>query len=229
MKKISVIVLLLMAFIYASGIRAQSIFNELWGSAGFTMSRPQLYSINLVTPAEGDDYFNLFSESKDVTGLFLGFKANLFEIKDYFYFGPSVYYQHFYPEVRYEDTGIDEPLQMIDYTISDFSINGDFYFKVLRRERSLFVGLGVGIHDVRFKTNFFLEPQRDIHAYPDFDPVENNEIDDSEKKVAFHLIGKVEISKNVSLEARFEFLPDFNQFKLVWAYSLWDRRKNVEK
>lgn len=229
MKKISVVVLLLMAFIYASGTRAQAIFNQLWGSAGFTISRPQLYSINLVTPAEGDDYFNLLSESKDVTGLFLGFKANLFEIKDYFYFGPSIYYQHFFPEVQYEDTGVDDFLQRIDYTISDFSINGDFYFKVLRRERSLYVGLGVGIHDVRFKTNFFLEPPRDIRPNSDFDPVENNEIDDSEKKVAFHLIGKVEISKNVSLEARFEFLPDLNQFKLVWAYSFWNRGENVEK
>lgn len=230
MKKISVIVFLLMAFVYASGTRAQSIFNELWGSAGFTVSRPLLYSIKLVTPdpGKGDDYFNLFSESKDITGLFLGFKANLFEIKDYFYFGPSVYYQHFYPEVRYEDVGEDY-YQEIHYTMSDFSINGDFYFKVLRRERSLFVGLGVGIHDVRFKSRFFLEPPRDIPAYPDFDPVANNEIDDSEKKVAFHLIGKVEISKNVSLEARFEIMNDLNQFKLVWAYRLWGRRKNVEK
>ena len=92
MKKTSVVVLLLMAFIYASGIRAQSILNELWGSAGFTVSRPQLYSLNLVTPAEGEDYFNLFNESIDVTGLFLGFKANLFEIKDYFY-----YFSTFFP------------------------------------------------------------------------------------------------------------------------------------
>lgn len=228
MKKISVIVLLLMAFIYASGTRAQTIFNGLWGAAGFTISHPQLYSINLVTPAEGDDYFSLFSESKDVTGLFLGFKANLFEFKDYFYFGPSVYYQHFFPEVQYVDTGIDDFLQEVDYTISDFSINGDFYFKVLRRERGLYVGLGVGIHDVRFKSKFFLEPPRDIPTFPDFDPVENNEIDESEKKVARHLMVKIEISRNVSLEARFEFMNDLNQFKLVWAYSFWNRGKDTK-
>ena len=228
MKKLSMIILF-MFFICSSGTRAQSIFNGFWGSTGITISRPEVYRLNFVTAQDDDDYFNLYNETKDITGLFLGLKVNLFEIKDYFYFGPSLYYLHFFPEIQYEEGGAEDIYyQEIDYTISDFSINGDFYFKLLKRERSIYAGLGVGIHDVRFRTKFFLDPPRDIPYFPEFDPEENNEIDESEKKVAFHLIGKVDLSEKISLEARFEFMSELNQFKIVWAYNFWRRRESPE-
>jgi len=226
MKKPTLLILL-MAFIYVSGTRAQPIFNELWGNAGFTLALPKLYTLERI----GLNQLDLMNISEGTFGLFLGFKANLFEIKKDFYFGPSVYYQYNMPGTQYIMFPEDFPTeslpgytQEIQYKISDFSINGDFYYKIPARERDLYAGAGVGIHDVRFNTKFILEGYSRL---PEFD--ENDEIDASETKVGFHLIGKVKIIQNLFLEGRFEFVSGLNQFKLVGTYKLWSKRRGIEE
>ncbi|NVM03939.1 MAG: hypothetical protein HWN67_16525 [Candidatus Helarchaeota archaeon] len=223
MKKLTLLILLA-NFIYISGTRAQPIFNELWGNAGFTLALPKLYTLDLK-----EDQMDLMNISEGTFGLFLGFKANLFEIKKDFYFGPSVYYQYNMPGTQYimfPEDFVEGYTQEIQYKISDFSINGDFYYKIPGRERDLYAGAGVGIHDVRFKTKFILEPWRSVPGLND-DDWENDEINESETKVGFHLIGKVKIIQNLFLEGRFEFVSGLNQFKLVWTYKLWSKRRDI--
>lgn len=226
--------ILLIIFILSSKSNAQGLYNEMWGSGGFTLALPKLYSVDLERDAEGNSTNNLLltHPNEGAFGLYLGLKLNLYETKNGFYFGPSVYYQKFFTGtelILFEEDLEAGTIQEIKKTISEFSINGDFYYKIPKRERDLYVGAGVGVHNVKFVTNFKLDPPRTIINFPDFDPVVNNEINESETKVSVNLIYKVKIVQNLFLEGRFELMNGLNQFKLVWTYKLWDRKKHTEK
>ncbi len=236
MKRLMIFILLIV-FILSSKLNAQGLFNEVWGNGGFTLALPKLYSLDLERDIEGNSTDNLILTHpyEGAFGLFLGLKLNLYETKNAFYFGPSVYYQKFFAGTELilfeEDFDLEtgtSTIQEVKKTISEFSINGDFYYKIPKRERDLYIGAGVGVHNVKFVTNFKLDPLRTFVNFHDFG-LENNEIDESETKVGVNLICKVKIVQNLFLEGRFELMNGLNQFKLVWTYKLWGKKNNSEE
>ena len=244
MKKL-VIQILIMIFALVSGTNSQTFFSEIWGNAGFALSLPKLYTLDTEAAfSEPVDEYILNSSTTGAFGLYAGLKVKLFEINEHVYFGPSIYIQKILAGT--ELIMFENPIDANNYqflsnevkhTISDLNINGDFYFKIPSRERELFVGAGVGIHSVKFKTALDIglgeeAYWREIANFPGEGSYSFDEpypkIDDSETKIGLNLIAKIKLIQNLFLEGRFEFVSGLNQFRLTASYKLWDRKKIEE-
>ncbi len=246
MKKL-VVLILLMIFAFVSGTNSQTFFGEIWGNGGFALSLPKLYTLDIGEEYEDGKIKNyiLNRNTTGAFGLYAGLKVKLFEINKNIYFGPSVYFQKILAGtelIMFENPLTVDTYELLSnevkHTISDLNINGDFYFKIPNRERDLFVGAGVGVHNVKFTTAFDLGlnleehwrpianfPDEEFHSFGEPYP----EIDDSETKIGLNLFAKIKIVQNLFLEGRFEFVSGLNQFRLTASYKLWERKKFEEE
>ena len=232
-----VLIAMVMTIMSFSNSYSQKVFSEVWINGGFGLSLAEMYSINIL----GEEQWEGIEGDKSyegVFGLLIGGGIKLFEINENTYFAPSIYYHHLVPgkTILYYydyDSGTDtysEYTYETDNTLKDLSINGDFYFKIPKRERTLFLGIGVGVHNVTFKQEFSFEPKitGEVPGLPGIyynDENDNNKlIDESETKVGINLIAKVKLVQDLFLEGRFEITPGFPQFRLSASYPLWKRK-----
>ena len=218
---------------------SQNRFSEIWINGGFGLSIPEMYTIDVL----GEEHWEGIQGSKSYEGTFgliIGMGVKLFEVKEGVYFVPSINYQHLVPGehliyyLDYENEKYIEYDYRIKNTLQDLSINGDFYFQVPGRERNLYFGVGVGIHNVTFKQEFSFDPepwqsQERIPGLPGIKPLDespaNNLIDESETKVGLNLMAKVKLVGDLFLEGRIELIPGFPQFRISASYPLWKRKK----
>ena len=247
MRRIALIAAILV-LLNVSASHSQNMFTEIWVNGGFGLSMPEMYTIDVVTEDEHWGGIQGSQSYEGTFGLIVGLGVKLFEIKEGVYFAPSVNYQQLMPGehlIYYLDyfEGQDEPYIEYDYTIKntlkDLSVNGDFYFQVPKRERTLYLGIGVGVHSVTFKQEFVFDPELwnsgqhmdgTIPGLPGIRPdtgdePANNIIDESETKVGLNLMAKVKLVEDLFLEGRFEIIPGFPQFRLTASYPLWKKKK----
>ncbi|MFC1557856.1 hypothetical protein ACFL40_00730 [candidate division KSB1 bacterium] len=244
MRRIVLMAVILVLANFAAS-HSQSMFNEIWINGGFGLSMPEMYTID----ATGEEHWDGLQGSQSYEGTFglvIGMGVNLFKIKEGVYFAPSVYYQHLVPGenlIYYldyfegRDPLYDEYNYTINNTLKDLSINGDFYFQVPERERTLYWGIGVGIHNVTKEHKFSFNPLpwftgnigETIPGLPgiktETDTPANNLIDESETKVGLNLMAKVKLVEDLFLEGRFEIIPGFPQFRISASYPLWKKKK----
>ena len=217
-----------------SASHSQNMFSEIWINGGFGLSMPEMYTIDVL----GEEYWEEIKGSQSYEGTFgliIGIGVKLFEIKEGVFFAPSINYQHLVPGehlIYYLDYVNEEYIEYdykINNTLKDLSINGDFYFQVPKRERTLYLGVGVGIHNVTKKHEFSYNPepwdtQDEIPGLPGVTEAKNL-IDESETKVGLNLMAKVKLVENLFLEGRIEIIPGFPQFRITASYPLWKKKK----
>ncbi|MCK4967103.1 hypothetical protein KAS50_08730 [bacterium] len=222
-----------------SASHSQNMFSEIWINGGFGLSMPEMYTIDAI----GEEHWEGIKGSQSYEGTFgliIGMGVKLFEIKEGVFFAPSINYQHLVPgeHLIYYLDYFEQGEEYVEYdyriknTLKDLSINGDFYFQVPGRERTLYWGIGVGIHNVTKKHEFSYDPEPwgqgsmtdEIPGLPGVTE-ENNLIDESETKVGLNLMAKVKLVENLFLEGRIEIIPGFPQFRITASYPLWKKKK----
>lgn len=243
MRRIALIAVILVLANFSAS-HSQNMFSEIWINGGFGLSMPEMYTIDAI----GEEHWEGLQGSQSYEGTFgliIGMGVKLFEIKEGVYFAPSINYQHLVPGehlIYYLDyfEGREEPYDHYNYsiknTLQDLSINGDFYFQIPKRERTLYLGVGVGIHNVTFKQEFSGQHTingQEVSVWTVLDEIPGlpgvteakNWIDESETKVGLNLMAKVKLVGDLFLEGRFEIIPGFPQFRISASYPLWKKKK----
>ena len=123
-----------------------------------------------------------------------------------------------YVETQDRSFNVDgKPESSIKLTIWDLTGGVDVRIKSFFGFPFLYAGGGIGLHKVRFKTEF--KPQV---AAPPFN-VPTYIADISEIKPGVHLICGYMASKVLNFEIRADIVNDLNQIKITGVYQLWKR------
>ena len=231
MKKL-IYYLLLLSLIIPVNLKAQNYFNQVLAEVGFSNLRPNLYEFRF----DVNEKMYPKQVAKISTGLFLGFKVELFKIGKNISFVPGVYYDLVFAEDTAEDLDlpgdgiIEASYSLIEYSVSDISANGDFYYRIRTASRDYFLGAGIGIHSVDHKTTFIMDPKfaptGPLDNYIDTDVFDPGDIyDNGETKVAVNIIAKMDMGEKITFEGKLELMSEFSQFRFGLSYKLWERKE----
>ena len=182
-------------------------------------------TINKVSVVPLDDNYStiLKPNEKDVAGVPVGLRFVIASSDVGLAFNINTYFQPVITEdenTEYLVTSSVWAAGRVEPSFWEAGISGEFTYRFAKPLRGLYVGAGVGLHRVN-EAHKFNPP---VFFATDY-PFGLDEIDNSDFRSGIHVLVGIPIHPRFAIEARYEKINDFEQYKIGISAGLWIFKK----